>query len=226
MCARYCLRFTASELRQLFQWDSLLEWYKEFNLAPTREVLVLREVENGLQPTIMTWGLKPFWLQPGRPGFINAKLETASEKPAFRDAVRTRRCIFLADGFFEWATLESGRKQPYLFSVCNEPVFGLAGIYEDPPRQASGGIPSAAILTTSPNELVGQIHDRMPVILRRDCFEEWLNPDQDASAFLAPFPETEMSSVPVNPALGNPKNQGDEVTDEWADAPSLVSRLG
>jgi putative SOS response-associated peptidase YedK len=178
-----------------------------FNIAPTQDIPVVRYTDAGRELTLMRWGLIPSWSKGPTSGslLINARSETAAEKPAFRSAFKTRRCLIPADGFYEWKKT-GGKKQPYHFRLANGQPFAFAGLWEK--WQA---IESCTILTTEANELAAQMHDRMPVILSPNDYAEWLDPQaKDSGMLLTPFPASEMSAIPVNPIVNNARNEGPE----------------
>jgi putative SOS response-associated peptidase YedK len=175
--------------------------FASFNVAPTQQILAIRIQDDAKAFATMRWGLIPSWAKDKKMPFINARGETVAEKPAFRSAFKKRRCLIVADGYYEWKALEAKRKQPYYFRLkSNEPI-AFAGLWE---TWSGDGEPieSCAIITTEANDLSRAIHDRMPVILRGDEAEAWLDPDvEDAKALvplLRPFPAEEMVAFPVS----------------------------
>jgi putative SOS response-associated peptidase YedK len=161
-------------------------------------------------PTLLKWGLVPGWADDPALGnrLINARAETAAEKPTFRAAFRQRRCLVLADGFFEWQRV-GGKKQPYYFRLGDGSPFAFAGLWEHWERDGKA-LDSCAILTTGANELVKPVHDRMPVILPSADFEQWLDPKggkgPELQALLRPFPAEAMTSYPVGLRVNNPRH--------------------
>jgi putative SOS response-associated peptidase YedK len=175
-----------------------------FNVAPTQDIPVIRDTDSGRELTWMRWGFIPPWAKDPKSGplLLNARAETASEKPAFRSAFKTARCLIPADGFYEWKKT-NGRKQPYLIHRADGKPFGFAGLWS-----RWKDIESCTILTTNANELVRDMHDRMPVILAQSDYATWLNPDSvDLTGLLKPFPATEMTAVAVNPIVNNARNE-------------------
>jgi putative SOS response-associated peptidase YedK len=154
----------------------------------------------------MVWGLIPSWSSDGK-GFINARAETLEEKPSFSDSFRLRRCLIPANGFFEWK--RRGReKQPFYFQLSDESAFAFAGIW-DTWSNRGDVVTSCAILTTAANELVRELHDRMPAMLKPDAYDVWIDPKTDAAVLeklLTPFPASKMSSHPVSRAVNVPEN--------------------
>src|ERR671916_3384872 len=166
MCGRYTLSTPAGRLAEEFRLDDAVEIPPSYNVAPTQQVATVLE-EEGRHLEMLRWGLVPSWADDPGIGarMINARSETAAEKPSFRSAFRERRCLIPADGFYEWKR-ENGAKQPYYFHMQEGRPFAFAGLWESWNRE--GEIRSCAILTTQANDVVGEIHERMPVILPRD----------------------------------------------------------
>jgi putative SOS response-associated peptidase YedK len=174
-----------------------------YNVAPTQPVPVVRLADGRREAAVVRWGLVPSWSRDGRP-FINAMAETAHEKPTFRAAFKRRRCLVVADGYFEWAG--TGRaKQPYLFRLAGGEPFAFAGLWE-----RWQDVEGCAILTTAANALSRPIHARMPVILPRDAYDVWLDDAIDDARALAellrPYPAEAMECYPVSRDVGSPKN--------------------
>jgi putative SOS response-associated peptidase YedK len=174
-----------------------------YNVAPTQEILIVRQGGAGPEPAIVRWGLVPFWADSAAIGskLINARAETVATKPAFRQAFRSRRCLIPANGFFEWRKPADGqgKKQPIYIRLKSEQPFAFAGLWE---RWEKGPDPleTCTIITCAPNEVVAGIHNRMPVIFSAPECTKWLNstnPDELA-ALLAPYPADEMTAYPVN----------------------------
>src|SRR5438552_13425567 len=156
MCGRFTLH---SRDRIKLKGLASLPFEARYNIAPSQSVLTLGDFGDGLEGRLITWGLIPSWSTDGK-GFINARAETLEEKPSFSESFRLRRCLIPADGFFEWK--RTGReKRPYYFQVNDEMPFAFAGIW-DTWRNRGDVITSCAIITTAPNELVAELHDRMP----------------------------------------------------------------
>jgi len=224
MCGRY--RLTAKE-RYLAEHfgvddDEIIEWAPRYNIAPTQQVVVIRQdrQEPKRNFSLMRWGLIPYWSQDISIGnrTINAMSETASEKPAFREAMRNRRCLVPADGFFEWKKLSSKRKQPYNIGMLDDSLFAFAGLW-DRWRSSSGEtIESCSILTTDANALTRDIHDRMPAILKPEDYDLWLDPGitdpERVQGLLRPFDPRLMKKYPLSTAVSNVNNDGPECIQE------------
>jgi len=162
------------------------------------------------QLDILRWGFIPGWAKDMKISYrmINARAETLAQKPAFRTAFNKRRCIIAADGFYEW--LHSGKtKQPFFVHMKNGAVFGFAGLWESWNSPEGSTVESCTIITTSANDLVGKIHDRMPVILHPARYEAWLQdytPVQTLQQLLMPYPAEEMETYRVSSEVNSPKN--------------------
>ncbi|MEZ4687462.1 MAG: SOS response-associated peptidase [Bacteroidia bacterium] len=209
MCGRYSLtRLPESEVL-VSQEGDLLTWSPRYNIAPSN----LCPVKSMHEPDMLRlyrWGLVPFWAKDEKIGFklINARAETLTEKPSFRNAFAKNRCLVYADSFYEWKT-EGKEKQPYRIQVDDGKVFMMAGLTEFWKSPEGKPVFSFTIITTSPNELMGKVHDRMPVILDDAAAGYWLDPGLsagDAQSLLSPFPADAMSMVPVEKAVGNVRN--------------------
>jgi putative SOS response-associated peptidase YedK len=194
-----------------------------YNIAPTQPVLVIRQdsKEPVRELSMIRWGLIPSWSKDpsGAAGMINARSETARTKPAFDDALKHRRCLIPADGFYEWRR-KGGLKQPFCFEVDDGELFGFAGLW-DCWRDGSGnGITTCSILTTTPNALTSAVHDRMPVILEPDSYELWLDPGMrnvDAVCkLLKPYDARQMRSYPVSNRLNYVANDDAECSRPMA----------
>lgn len=225
MCGRYTLRLTPSELAEFFDLFRQPEFGPRYNIAPTQQVAVIRQSDGNRELSEMRWGLIPSWAKDEKIGsrMINARSETAAEKPSFRAAFRRRRCLIPADGFFEWQKVEGG-KQPYLIGLLNDRPFAFAGLWERWEHPQGDAIESCTILTTTPNELLADIHDRMPVILSDDAYDPWLDPTCDPDALqelLTPYPPDELQMTPVSTVVNNPRNDVPECVEPVADSPEV-----
>jgi putative SOS response-associated peptidase YedK len=210
-----------SVLVEQFELGSALDVRPRFNIAPTQPVAVARRSADDAerQPSLLHWGLIPSWAKERAMGarMINARSETAAEKPSFRAAFRRRRCLVLADGYYEWQK-RGKRKQPYFLRLRDDAPFAFAGLWEHWPGTAEQeAVESCTILTTEPNELSRPIHDRMPVILRPDDYELWLDPTVQEPAklkpLLGPYDSTGMSADPVSTYVNNPRHEGQQCVE-------------
>jgi putative SOS response-associated peptidase YedK len=224
MCGRYTVR-SIQPVAELFGISLPPEFQPRYNVAPTQDVLVVRSASDGSATAarrgdLLRWGLVPSWADDPSVGnrMINARAETAATRPAFRDAMKRRRCLVPADGFYEWQKQEGGRrKQPHLIRMADDRPFGFAGLW-DAWRRGDDPLETFTILTTSPNELVAPIHDRMPVIVAPQDFDRWLDPKVDAAGvadLLKPYPAEAMRAGPVGLAVNNPKNDDPSCAEAW-----------
>jgi len=211
MCGRYTLTASPEQLAELLGIEEVEDFAPRFNIAPTQEVPVARVLlqGDGRQLDLLRWGLVPFWAKDPKIGnrMINARAETVAEKPAYRTALRRRRCLVMADGFYEWRKTPEG-KQPYYITLEHGGPFAIAGLWEK--WDKGDPILSCTLLTTTPNELVARVHNRMPVILAPEDYDLWLDPGvQDPEALrhlLGPFPAAQMMAVPVSTLVNSPRN--------------------
>ena len=213
MCARYSLTLGDQSLAEVFDLADVPHVDPRWNVAPTQTVPVVVEGPRGvrrLEP--MRWGLVPSWADDPSIGsrMVNARAETAATKPSFRAAVRSRRCLVPADGFYEW-TVAGGVKQPIHVRRTDRAVFAFAGLWE---VWTKGAVPleTFTILTTEPNDVLRPVHDRMPVILDRGDFARWLDPEiRDPSVvqdLLRPCAGAGWEAVPVSRFVNDPRHEG------------------
>jgi putative SOS response-associated peptidase YedK len=218
MCGRYRLSRRKQVIEEHFDSVSGEEdWSPRYNVAPTQPVSILRQ--NSKQPrrelSLVRWGLIPWWAKDatGAARMINARSETAATLPAFRDAMKSRRCIVPADGFYEWKRMGK-EKQPFCFEVNDGQLFAFAGLWERWKDAAGHAVETCSILTTTPNALTSAVHDRMPVILNPDAYDLWLDPGfadvAAVSELLKPFDARLMKSYPVSARVGNVANDDAE----------------
>ena len=191
---------------------------RRYNGAPSQELLVIRQNhktgERTLEP--LRWGLIPYWCKDPKGGRrpINAMAETVHLKPMFREAYERRRCIVTVDGFFEWKAIKGKAKQPYAIAMKDGSPIGVAGLWENWKNPAGEWVRTFAIITTDSNELVGQIHDRMPVILHRADYERWLGADADPRDLLRPFASEALRIWPISTRVNKPENDDASTLDE------------
>ena len=211
MCGRYILQSPVDAITGLFSVDQTVVAHEpRYNIAPTQEVPVVR-YNQGLEVAHCRWGLVPAWASPEKrlPTLINARSETVHEKPSFRSAFQARRCVVLADGFYEWQ--RAGKERlPWYFQRTGGAGFGLAGIWERWHNEGQA-LESVSILTTHANPMVGRIHERMPVMLVDNALQAWLNPGADRaelSVCMTPFPEAGMRERRVGVAVNKAVAEG------------------
>jgi putative SOS response-associated peptidase YedK len=209
MCARYTLIASVADLQTAFELFDLPEDLSPgYNIGPSSWVpSIVREQGARREFRLMRWGLVPPWARDTNSGPINARAETITEKPMFRTALKRRRCLIPASGFFEWKEVE-GRKQPYYFTRADGGLFAFGGLWEDR-DDIDGVLQTCAVITTAPNRLVAEIHDRMPVIIPKKAYAAWLDPamqkPEAVLPLLAPYPAEEMISYPVTTRMSNPR---------------------
>ena len=218
MCGRYTLTAPSESLAEMLPGLEITdEISSRYNIAPTQEVAVVPN--NGeKRMEYFRWGLIPSWAKDPKIGnrMINARSETLAEKPSFRTAYKRRRCLVLADGYYEWRREgDRGGKTPYYIRMESEKPFAFAGLWES--RRQAGedtSLQSCTIITCPPNEMLERIHDRMPVILEEEEYDLWLNPAEQAPAelnhLLKPYAAEEMTAYPVSRLVNQPKNDSPE----------------
>lgn len=219
MCGRFTLRTPLTVLARQLQIDlddALAGVSPRYNIAPTQQVAAVRLAADGRRELAMLrWGLIPSWAKDakGAAGMINARAESVAGKPAYRAAFKRRRCLVLADGFYEW--LSKGKtKLPHLYELQGGQPFALAGLWEawhGADRSADAPLESCAIITTEANELARAIHDRMPAILDPADYDAWLDPQRPTEGILPllrPFPADQMTVRPVSTFVNSSRNEG------------------
>ena len=217
MCGRYSFNQVAEAIADKFQVKEVPPLSPRYNIAPTQQIATVSVSSESLerQFKMLRWGLIPSWAKDAKMGakLINARAETVAEKPAFRAAFKKRRCLILADGFYEWHT-QNGEKQPFYFRLENGEPFAFAGLWEHWEKGEGEPIESCTILTTEANELMRPIHERMPVILDSKNYEQWLDPETKKiellQSFLQPYPSEEMTAYPVSTKVNSAKNDRPE----------------
>ena len=221
MCGRFSLTADLGELARRFEFDgNLLDLESNYNVAPTQNVLTVIGGENR-RGGFMRWGLIPHWAKSDSIGsrMINARAETVAQRPAFRDAFRRRRCLVLADGFYEWRRAGSVKKPMRIVLESGEP-FAFAGLWAVWRDSEGNRIPSCTVITTEANDLLMPIHNRMPVILPREMEEFWLDREvQDTAALgeaLASYPSELMQTYQVSTLVNSARNNGPQVIDPVA----------
>jgi len=210
MCGRYTLRTPMNVLIQEFQLQRALDFGPRYNIAPTQSVPVIRQGESGREMVTIRWGLVPSWADAPAKGapVINARSESVAEKPMFRSAIKARRCLIPADGFYEWE--KTGKsKQPHYFHLAEGRPFAFAGLWEVW-KKGEKPLESCTILTTYANALLAKFHDRMPVILSPNDHEVWLDSakhDPSSIEYLyEPIPAADMATHPVDLRVNNVRN--------------------
>lgn len=219
MCGRFTLTVDADSIQTYFPWleHVPVQIAPRYNIAPTQAIAVVpNDGKNAVDHFV--WGLIPFWAKDPSIGskMINARGETLAEKNSFKNPYKRRRCLVLADGFYEWTKVEGQKaKQPYLIQLEDKSVFAFAGLWEEWNSPEGSQLRSATIITTEPNPMVAKLHNRMPVILHPDDYELWLTTEEQPPDRLQPlltaYPAEEMVAFPVSTAVNSPGNDSPEL---------------
>ena len=213
MCGRFTLTVNPAEAQETFSpYTFPQKFAPRFNIAPTQPVLVIPNDDQNTAD-FYVWGLIPMWAKDPSIGnrMINARAETLEEKPAFRSSLKYKRCIILADGFYEWKGAAGKKvKTPFFIHMKDRKPFAFAGLWDSWNSPDGSLVKSCTIITTEPNELTGIIHNRMPVILHPRDYANWLNPapqtPDQLKPMLKPFPADLMDAYPVSPLVNTPSN--------------------
>lgn len=210
MCGRYVITSSPEAIRRLFGYAEQPNFPPRYNVAPTQAVPIMRLVEGKRQFALVRWGLIPSWVKDPRKFslLINARGESVVEKPAFRAAMKRRRCLFPADGFYEWKQ-EGDRKRPYFVRPKSGGPMAFAGLWETWTGPNGEEQDTAAIVTTNANRTLSAIHDRMPVIVEPSGFDLWLSDKVDAetaAALIAPAPENLLEAYAISTAVNRVAN--------------------
>ncbi len=220
MCGRFAFYSPHEAVQDVFAVEFPAPIEPRYNVAPSQFVVALRSGPGGrLGPVLLKWGLVPSWAKDPKIGnrMINARSETAHEKPSFRAAFKRRRCVILADGFYEWRR-SGDRKTPYFIAMHDRRPFGMAGLWERWHGGEDTELETCTILTTAANEIMQPLHDRMPVILSPDGAARWCGEQDDelaaARATLADNANGGLVYWPVSTVVNNPRNDGPELIDE------------
>jgi putative SOS response-associated peptidase YedK len=203
-------------MASLYDLEPLTDLVPRYNIAPTQDVVIVRcKPESRRGWAHVRWGLIPAWAEDPKIGsrLINARAETAADKPSFRSAFKHRRCLVASDGFYEWIAVPGG-KQPHHIRFVDRRPFAFAGLWERWAPPYGAAVESCTILTTEPNALIEPLHNRMPVILPQARFDEWLSNEPlgpgVAQSMLVPHPADGMEAVPVSTLVNSPRNDGPE----------------
>lgn len=218
MCSRYSLTSPPEAVRDYFGTGNAIAFPPRYNIAPTQPVAIVRQGLSGTgrEIVLVRWGLIPSWVKDPRTfsTLVNARAETLLEKPSFKAALRHKRCLVPADGFYEW-TGPAGHKRPFLIRPRGGGPMAFAAIYEHWLGAEGSELESMAIITTAANRVVGAIHDRMPAILAPDQFETWLDvrrvDAREAARLIGPAPDGLLDAVEVDPKVNNPRTEGPEL---------------
>src|SRR5262245_14180844 len=229
MCGRFVRKRSASTLAGEFGVSEISDDIQpSFNIAPTHNVAVV--IDDGTKQLVsMRWGLIPYWADDPTIGsrHINARAETLMQKAAFKHAFTKRRCLVIADGFYEWEKSENG-KVPLLFRLRSDRPFGFAGLYETWKSPLGERLITCTIITTEPNELVLPIHNRMPVILPKDAEDFWLDSSVEQTIrlldILRPYPAAEMEAFAVSSLVNSVKNDSPACIEPAPATPQVSAR--
>ncbi len=215
MCGRFTQAHSAEAIAQAFDLDELPDWQPRYNIAPTQQIPAIVAPHHF---KTLRWGLIPAWAKDLTIGakLINARAETVSDKPSFRDAFKRRRCLIVADGYYEWKK-QTGKKQPFYFQLQTREPFAFAGLWERWNSPDGEALETCTIITTEANELAATVHDRMPVILNSEDYDRWLDPTfESARSLLHSYPSQAMQTYAVSPSVNRPAH----------DAPDCIAKIG
>lgn len=221
MCGRITVRSTKQEIVDSLSFVLELPLEPRYNIAPSQDILCLKGPAR--ESVMLRWGLIPSWAKEPTIGnkLINARAETVSSKPSFRSAFQKRRCLIVADGFYEWQSKDVSPKQPWYFTMTDQKPFVMAGLWEHW-DQGDQSLETCTIITTEANALLAPLHHRMPVILSADSQDVWLADSARApqlEQLLQPFPEDQMQAWRVSTQVNSPKNDSAELIEPLPAAP-------
>ncbi|MFJ5761244.1 SOS response-associated peptidase [Neobacillus sp. NPDC093182] len=220
MCGRFTLTATVDQLIDRFDIEFFLqeeEYLPSYNVAPSQSVLAVIHDGTRNKMGFLRWGLIPPWAKDMSIGYkmINARAETLTDKPSFRNAYQKKRCLIVADSFYEWKRIDSKTKIPMRIKLKSNDLFAMAGLWENWKSPDGKAVYSCSVITTSPNELVQDIHDRMPVILKPEDEKYWLDPSitdtTKLNPLLKPLDHALMEAYEVSPLVNSPKNNSIEL---------------
>jgi putative SOS response-associated peptidase YedK len=225
MCGRYLITTAPEAFRRLFGYPEQPNFPPRYNVAPTQPVPIVRIAEGRRQFALVRWGLIPPWVKDPRKFtlLINARADSVNDKPAFRNAMRRRRCLFPADGFYEWKD-EAGRKRAYCVRPKDGGPLAFAGLWETWMGPNGEEMETATIITTAANRDLAHLHERKPVIVPPEAFDLWLDCKTvdavTAAALLMPAPLGLLEAYEVSPAVNRTANDGPELIEPLASQPS------
>jgi len=215
MCGRFAFYSPSEATAALFGATSSTEVVPRYNIAPTQFIAaVRRDEQDSTELVMLRWGLVPFWAKDPSIGnrMINARAETLAEKPSFRDAYKKRRSLILADGFYEWRK-EGDSKTPYFISLADESPFAFAGLWESwNSKESDESLQTTAIITTDANDYLAQVHQRMPVVMRPERAERWLDGDMELLSEVIDSPPA-FRAWPVDRKVNNARNEDAALID-------------
>ena len=221
MCGRYAVTSAPEAIRALFGYPEQPNFPPRYNIAPTQPIAIVRLVDGKRQFALVRWGLLPSWVKDPRNFslLINARGESLTDKPAFSAAVKRRRCLVPADGFYEWKAGKAG-KQPYFVRAKSGGAIAFAGLWETWMGPNGEELETAAIVTTRANRTLGGIHDRMPVVVPPDAFNLWLDcahvDVETAMTLVAPAPDAVLEAYEVSTAVNRTANDNPKLVERWS----------
>ena len=224
MCGRYSVISSPEIFRTLFGYEERPNFPPRYNVAPTQPIAIVRLVEGKRQFTLVRWGLLPSWVKDPKAFtlLINARGESVLDKPAFRNAMRRRRCLIPADGFYEWQQA-GDRKRPFFVRPKSGQPFAFAGLWETWTGPNGEEMETAAIVTTPANRTLSSVHERMPVMVPPAAFDMWLNcaavDAQTAAALIAAAPESFFEAYQISTAVNRVANDNPKLIEPSADEP-------
>lgn len=226
MCGRFSMAIDSDNLQTALALGQMpAGWKRRYNIAPSQDIAAVRDAETRAVE-MLQWGLVPFWAKDPAIGnsLINARSESVHEKPSFKNAFRKRRCLILADGFYEWQKSGAQGSRPFYFSLRSGEPFAFAGLWEtwQPKDQPGEALTTCAIITTAANETVAPVHERMPVILRKENMWDWLLESSETTlmSLLRPAPADWLRVWEVSRAVNNPREDSPECAAPLAGNPS------
>jgi putative SOS response-associated peptidase YedK len=228
MCGRYAMISAPETIRARFGYPETPNFPPRYNIAPTQPIAIVRLAEGRRQFALVRWGFIPSWVRnPATVSLMfNARGETAADKPAYRAAMRRRRCLVPADGFYEWRR-DGGRKRPYWIYPRGGGPIAFAGLWEVWNGPNGEEMETAAILTTRANRTLAPLHERMPVVIRPEAFDFWLDPNVDvasAAALIAPAPDDLLEAREVSGMVNRAANDGPALLASVSEAPEPVEQ--
>jgi len=236
MCGRYAYFLPPEAMVGLFKTLNEVMYPPRYNIVPTQPIIAIAEQEGRRTAELFRWGFVPAWVKDPKdfPLLINARAETMGEKPAFRNAVRNSRCIVPASGYYEWMKGADGKRQPYYITSAETGTMAFAGLYSTWSGPDGEEVDTVCVVTVEPNLEISGVYDRMPVVLRGEAVDSWLNTrDVDAKAAIAlalPPPPGTMKFHPVGKAIGKATAEGPDlilpVTGEEPEAPPKKKAAG
>ena len=211
MCGRFTLRTPAADLAEEFEVDERPNLAARYNIAPSQDILVVRAAREGggREFAMPRWGLVPAWAKDPALGgrMINARAETLADTPSFREAYRARRCLVVADGFYEWQKAPDGAKLPHHIRLGDSAPFAIAGLWETWRGPDGESLETCALITTEANQDLAPIHHRMPAILPSQAYDAWLDVrSQPPASLLRPYPLGELTAHPVGPRVNSARH--------------------